>query len=149
MVTQNVDGLLQQAARELGLDCEVIEMHGTLWTVRCAADPAHPRVEVGEDMDPREGCAVCGAPLRPHITWFGEMPMGMSRIDTELVDSAVFISVGTSGVVYPAAGFVSAARRLGARCFEVNPVPSGGDFDQVLTGGAEEVLPALLESWCG
>lgn len=148
LVTQNVDGLVQAAARELELGVAITEMHGSLWRVRCARRADHPLVEVGEDLDPRGVCAVCGAALRPHITWFGEVPMHLPEIQRDLERAEVFLAVGTSGVVYPAAGFAAVARRAGARCVQINP-DLGGGFHEGVAAGAEVVLPALVEAWCG
>ena len=148
LVTQNVDGLLQAAAAEQGVAAEIIEMHGTLWAVRCAGDPTHGRPRVTPDApDPRGDCAECGDRLRPDVVWFGEMPRRMAEIGAALSDCRHFLAVGTSGVVYPAAGFVAVARQAGAACTEVNPEPTGGDFQTVLAGGAEQALPALVEEW--
>ncbi len=148
LVTQNVDGLLQQAALEEGIEADVIEMHGTLWTVRCAMDEDHPRVPVDPDApDPRGTCAVCGDLLRPDVVWFGEMPRQMERIQGDLLRCHHFLAVGTSGVVYPAAGFVNLARHTGAACTEVNPEPTGGGFHHALAEGSEAALPRLLAAW--
>lgn len=146
LITQNVDGLIQVAARENGVEVDVLEMHGTLWTVRCSHDPSHPRVAASlEDPEARGQCAVCGSALRPDIVWFGEMPQHMHRIQHELAGCDTFVAVGTSGVVYPAAGFVSLARRLGAHCIEVNPEPTGGGFHEARAEGAEVAVPRWVE----
>ncbi len=148
LVTQNVDGLLQAAARELDLAAEIVEMHGSLWTVRCEHDGGHPQVPVDPaGPDPRGRCARCGGRLRPDVVWFGEIPRHMPAIHDMLARCAVFVAVGTSGVVYPAAGFVQAARHAGARCLEINPEPTGGAFHDSLTEGAESALPRLLARW--
>jgi len=142
LVTQNIDGLLQRAGA-----VEVIEMHGALRELRCEDSESHPHVPVAGAQDPNAVCALCHAPLRPAIVWFGEMPVHMDRIQSELFQCDLFVSVGTSGVVYPAAGFVRLARMVGARCAEVNPEPSGGPFAVVVTEGAEVALPRLVDSW--
>lgn len=148
LVTQNVDGLLQAAAVELGLPVQVLELHGGLDRVRCSADPLHPRVPVAaDDPDARGACAACGARLRPDIVWFGEVPHHLDAVYARLEGCGTFLSVGTSGVVYPAAGFVAVAARAGALCVEVNPEPAGGPFDLVLPEGAEAALPRLLQAW--
>ena len=144
LVTQNVDGLLGDAGAD-----EVVEMHGSLRRLRCEDGEGHPKVPVRGEQT-RDGlCAVCGGRLRPDVVWFGEMPYEMDRIQAALGGCAYFVSVGTSGVVYPAAGFVSAARGQGARCVEVNPDPAGGPFHQVIAEGAETALPRLVEEWLG
>lgn len=150
LVTQNVDGLLQRAAEEVpGPPVEVLEMHGTLWAVRCERSERHPRraVEPGGDHRAAWMCAACGAALRPDIVWFGEMPRHMDRIAAALARCRTFLSVGTSGLVYPAAGFVALARQAGARCVEVNPEPTRGPFHVALAEGAEVALPRLVDAW--
>lgn len=142
LVTQNVDGLLQRAGAK-----EVIEMHGSLWELQCEADPNHPRHPVQGPQDAAGHCPWCHGRLRPAVVWFGEIPRHMDRIHAALVDCDVFVSVGTSGVVYPAAGFVRIARQVGARCIEVNPAPSGGPFDDVVAEGSESALPRLVAAW--
>lgn len=150
LVTQNVDGLLQEAARAEGLSVSVLEMHGTLWTARCAATEDHPRVPLGPDTpDPRGACDRCGALLRPDVVWFGELPRHLDAIDQALRRCAAFLAVGTSGVVYPAAGFAAVARRRGAETTEINPQPTGGAFDRAVAEGAETALPRLVEAWLG
>jgi NAD-dependent deacetylase len=128
LVTQNVDGLLQAAGA-----VDVIEMHGGLSRLRCERAEAHPRVPVRGRQDPSARCAACGAPLRPDIVWFGEVPHQLERIDREVRRARRFVAVGTSGVVYPAAGLASTAHRLGVRTVEINPVPSRAPwFDEVV-----------------
>lgn len=144
LVTQNVDGLLQDAGAD-----EVIEMHGTIRWLRCERDLAHPRVQLPRGGPVRGQCGTCGADLRPDVVWFGEMPQEMDRIHLLLGRCAVFVSVGTSGNVYPAAGFSAAAAGRGARCVEINPTPTGGVFDEVVAEGSETALPRLVDAWLG
>jgi NAD-dependent deacetylase len=123
-------------------------MHGALDRLCCERDRhGHPTVAVAGAQDPTATCARCGAHLRPDIVWFGEVPMHLDEIGRALSRCAVFLSVGTSGVVYPAAGFVDLARRAGARCLEINPEPSGGAFHATREEGAEVALPALVAAW--
>ncbi|MBM4321431.1 MAG: hypothetical protein FJ125_16190 [Deltaproteobacteria bacterium] len=77
------------------------------------------------------------------------MPLQLERILAALQRCTIFISVGTSGLVYPAAGFVTVARQSGATCIEVNPRPSGARFDHVVAEGAEQALPRLVDAWLG
>ncbi|MFT4626640.1 MAG: NAD-dependent deacetylase [Myxococcota bacterium] len=149
LVTQNIDGLIQAAAAADGTSADVIEMHGTLWRERCARDPAHPMVPVDPDRDARGTCAVCDARLRPHIVWFGEIPHHIDRIEEAVRRAGVLLSVGTSGVVYPAAGIADMARRCGAHTVEVNPDPTGGPFDQTIAEGSEGALPRIVGEWLG
>jgi NAD-dependent deacetylase len=91
-------------------------------------------------------CAATGA-VRPDIVWFGEMPYDMDRIEDALRDCDLFVSIGTSGAVYPAAGFVQTARYCGARTLEMNLEPSLGSFlfDESRTGPAGELVPAWVD----
>lgn len=149
LVTQNIDGLIQLAAHEMGVEVDVIEMHGSLWRVKCSIDDTHPVVPVRREEagEARGVCAVCGAPLRPQVTWFGEMPEHMGLISLHLQSCGVFVAVGTSGVVYPAAGFAALAAQRGVPTLEVNPAPTGGAFTHALAEGAETALPRLLSNW--
>ena len=144
LVTQNVDGLLQKASAN-----DVIEMHGSLFRLKCEHSDDHPRIGVYGPQDRDGVCSVCGAAMRPDIVWFGEMPEYMERIEHALRGCELFVSVGTSGVVYPAAGFSQMARQLGAHCVEVNPNPSGGVFHEVIAEGSETALPRLVGHWLG
>jgi NAD-dependent deacetylase len=143
LVTQNVDDLHERAgARRL------LHMHGELAKARClgcgAVGPSPLR------LAPSPPCPSCGkrGGLRPHVVWFGEMPMGMERIEAALRRCGVFVSVGTSGSVYPAAGFVAEARGHGARTVELNLEPSEGSalFDEARHGPATRLVPAFVES---
>lgn len=142
LITQNVDGLLQKASA-----IDVIEMHGSLWRIRCEDDAGHPRLGVYGEQDSEKRCAICGASMRPDIVWFGEVPEHLDRIEQALLGCDLFVAVGTSGVVYPAAGFAAVARANGAHCIEVNPEPSGGFFDEVVARASEDALPDLVASW--
>ena len=102
-----------------------------------------------EEMGHGPACPECGVPgrLRPDIVWFGEMPYEMDRIDRALMDADLFVSIGTSGNVYPAAGFVQTARYVHARTLEMNLEPSLGSylFDESRTGPAGALVPAWVE----
>lgn len=140
LITQNVDGLLTRAGA-----IEVIEMHGSILSLCCELDHDHPRVAVTGVQPPEQRCAKCGGALRPDIVWFGEIPHQLDAIQAAVADCAVFVSVGTSGVVYPAAGLVNLAKYAGALCIEVNPQPSGNPaFDDVIAESADVALPLLL-----
>ncbi len=142
LVTQNVDGLLGIAGAD-----EVVEMHGSLRRLKCERSDACPRVAVTGLQDRDRACADCGGRLRPDVVWFGEMPYAMETIYSMLAACTVFVNVGTSGVVYPAAGFSSGARSVGAVCIEINPDPAGGPFKHVLAEGAETALPRIVDDW--
>jgi NAD-dependent deacetylase len=142
LVTQNIDGLLQKAGA-----ADVIEMHGSLFRLRCEHDGRHPMVQVAGAQSRTARCARCGGRLRPAVVWFGEEPVEMDRILDAISRCDTFVSVGTSGVVYPAAGFASIARRFGKHTIEVNPITTGAVFDEVIAEPAEEALPRLVDRW--
>lgn len=143
VVTQNVDDL-----HERGGSRNVLHMHGELLKVRCRACSAV--FEWRQDIDESTSCPACEiAPsLRPHIVWFGEMPFCMHEIDRALDACDLFVSIGTSGNVYPAAGFVAQVRGRGfARSIELNLEPSEGVslFDEARQGPAGELVPEFVE----
>jgi NAD-dependent deacetylase len=146
IVTQNVDDLHERAgARRL------LHMHGELnsaWCLACDARTAW-QAPLG-DAPPCPACGERGS-LRPDIVWFGEMPYEMERIDRALMDADLFVSIGTSGAVYPAAGFVQTARYSGARTLELNLEPSLGStlFDEARTGPAGTLVPAWVDEILG
>lgn len=142
LVTQNVDGLLEAAGA-----LQVLDMHGSLWRGRCAHHPHHPRPRLPPEGGPTH-CQVCGAPLRPDIVWFGEVPHHLPAIDRALARATLFVAVGTSGTVYPAAGLGQRARALGAHTLEINPEPSRAPwFEQEDARGAEAALPEWVDRW--
>ena len=126
-------------------------MHGELRSAWCLACGGRTRWE--EDLGDWPACPSCGAAgrMRPDIVWFGEMPYGMERIDRALMEADLFVSIGTSGNVYPAAGFVRTARYAGARTLEMNLEPSSGSFlfDESRTGPAGALVPAWVEEMLG
>lgn len=141
LVTQNVDDL-----HERGGSRQVLHMHGELKSALCLACEA--RSPWHAPMLDRPPCPVCAAPsLRPDVVWFGEMPYEMGRIYQALETCDLFVSIGTSGAVYPAAGFVEEARRAGARTLELNLDPSEGShrFDESRLGPASVLVPAWVE----
>ncbi|WP_299553793.1 NAD-dependent deacylase [uncultured Tateyamaria sp.] len=137
LVTQNVDDL-----HEKGGSGDVIHMHGALASALCAACehrwPARLEMSVGEE------CPACAAPtIRPDIVWFGEIPYHMERIERALANADIFAAIGTSGNVYPAAGFVQMARHVGAETVEMNlePGENVGLFDDIRESKASETVP--------
>jgi NAD-dependent deacetylase len=144
LVTQNVDDLHGRAGSH------PIHMHGQLASAWCGAcDARHPWAATLIDAP---ACPVCGAvALRPDIVWFGEMPYRMEAIYAALREVDLFVSIGTSGAVYPAAGFVRAAREVGARCLELNLERSEGSpwFHETRLGPASELVPAWVEEMLG
>lgn len=142
LVTQNIDNLHERAGNK-----NVIHMHGELLKVRCAW--SGQVLEWTGDVTPDDKCHCCQFPsaLRPHVVWFGEMPLGMDEIYSALAMADVFIAIGTSGHVYPAAGFVHEAKLQGAHTVELNLEPSqvGSEFEEKQYGLASEVVPAFVE----
>ena len=141
LVTQNVDDLHERAGSQRGL-----HMHGELRPARCTACEARP--SWADDLLGAPPCPRCGrSTLRPDVVWFGEYPYGLTEIDRAVSECDVFVSIGTSGAVYPAAGYVMQAASLGARTLELNLVPSDGAhfFDEVRNGPATEAVPEWVE----
>jgi NAD-dependent deacetylase len=142
LCTQNVDDLHERAGSD-----RVHHMHGSLFESRCVqcnvpfSDQAF--YETANDLP---ACSKCGKPVRPHIVWFGEIPLDMEGIYRELDRATRLLVVGTSGSVYPAAGFVQLANRQGIRTIYVGPEKplNAAAFDEVILGTATEVLPALV-----
>ena len=142
LVTQNVDDLHERAG-----STRLLHMHGELLSALCTACGGRSRVAGSGLAD--ICCPECGlSRLRPDIVWFGEMPMHMERIEAALADAELFLAVGTSGNVYPAAGFVDLASAAGAWCLELNLDPSmvSHRFDESRLGRAGELLPPLVEA---
>lgn len=143
LVTQNIDDLHERAGSR-----NLIHIHGELLKARCEAC-RHVGEERG-DLSVDSTCPACGLPggMRPHVVWFGEMPLEMERIYRALADADLFISIGTSGNVYPAAGFGAEARAQGAHTVELNLEPSEGAhaFAHGHYGPATEVVPAFVEA---
>ncbi|TFL17689.1 NAD-dependent deacylase [Jannaschia formosa] len=138
LVTQNVDDLLERAGAE-----GVIHMHGELTRALCHACGA--RWQAPEAMAPGDPCPACArAATRPDIVWFGEIPYRMEEIEAALARADLFVSIGTSGTVYPAAGFVELARMAGAETLELNLEASGGRFDVTREGPASRIVPAWV-----
>ena len=141
LVTQNVDNL-----HEAGGSQSVIHMHGELTSIRCSACGAKQFFEGETSVD--MPCPSCNAPaMRPDIVWFGEMPFFMTEIETALENCDLFVSIGTSGAVYPAAGFVHMARSMGKQTLEINLEPSEGSssFDESRVGKAGTLVPLWVD----
>lgn len=141
LVTQNIDDL-----HERGGSREVHHMHGELRSALCrACGQRVPWDGPMVDFPPCPGCGV--TELRPDVVWFGEVPYEMDRILVELQRADLFVSIGTSGAVYPAAGFVQYAARHGAHTLELNLVPSEGSdsFDEARHGPAGTLVPAWVD----
>lgn len=144
LCTQNVDDLHERAG-----SMRLVHMHGDLAKSRCEQECGAPPVEdhaVYRSLSEVKHC-VCGARLRPHIVFFGEIPLEMDRIQRELSRVTVMIVVGTSGSVYPAANFVHWARQTGARTIYIGPEAplNAAAFTQVVEGNAGAVLSGLFD----
>ncbi|MGC1303657.1 MAG: NAD-dependent deacylase [Caulobacteraceae bacterium] len=139
MCTQNIDDLHERAGAD-----PVTHMHGELFKARCTGCEA---VLVWREDLGGARCEACGAGLRPHVVWFGETPLEMDAIYAALEEADLFVAIGTSGSVYPAAGFVAEARRAGIRTCELNLEPSDNAraFDERRYGPASEIVPAWAE----
>lgn len=145
IVTQNVDDLHERAGAT-----RMLHMHGELRSALCAA--CGERVVWHGDLPPGSVCAMCSAgALRPDIVFFGEIPYEMERIEAALAECDLFVSIGTSGAVYPAAGFVQTARHYGAETLELNLDPSAGSvfFDETRLGAAGLLVPEWVAAMLG
>ncbi len=141
IVTQNVDDLHERAGAN-----RLVHMHGELKSALCLS--CGTRQPSPERLSDGAACANCAASgrLRPDIVWFGEIPYHMDRIEDALAACDLFVSIGTSGAVYPAAGFVQMARIAGARTLELNLEPSEGTsfFHEARHGPAGTLVPAWV-----
>lgn len=145
IVTQNVDDLHERAGTT-----RMLHMHGALRSSLCAL--CGIRREWTGSLPPAATCPDCGEDaLRPDIVFFGEMPYGMDQIETAIAGCDLFVSIGTSGAVYPAAGFVQLAAHHGARTLELNLERSAGSnwFNETRLGPAGVLVPAWVEEMIG
>ncbi|GKW10474.1 NAD-dependent protein deacylase [Pectobacterium punjabense] len=144
LITQNIDNLHERAGSQ-----RVIHMHGELLKIRCSQ--SGQIFEWTDDLAVGERCHCCQFPalLRPHVVWFGEMPLYMDKIYQALAQADYFIAIGTSGHVYPAAGFVHEAHSHGAYTLELNLEPSQveSQFDEKIYGPASTVVPEFVGAW--
>ncbi|MEL6422613.1 MAG: NAD-dependent deacylase [Pseudomonadota bacterium] len=146
VVTQNVDTLHEAAGT-----ADPIHMHGSLARTLCNACGA--RAAWDTPLTTKDVCGACGrrGTVRPDVVWFGEVPYEMERILSLLVQADLFLSIGTSGTVYPAAGFVQIAKEAGAVAVELNLEPSEGAslFDEQINGPASAIVPAFVDRLLG
>ncbi|WP_131913460.1 Sir2 family NAD+-dependent deacetylase [Celerinatantimonas diazotrophica] len=146
LVTQNIDNLHERAGSQ-----NIYHMHGELMKVRCVkTGKLYP---CDHDIAVDEPCHCCtpASPLRPHVVWFGEMPLYMDDIMAHISQADLFIAIGTSGVVYPAAGFVRQASLSGAKTVELNLAPSQVEsaFDEKYYGPATKIVPEFCHQIMG
>jgi NAD-dependent deacetylase len=140
LITQNVDDLHQRAGSK-----NVFPMHGELRKARCSNCKTIQACDVS--VDQASVCIFCGEKsMRPHIVWFGEMPLFMQEIEAALASSDLFVAIGTSSAVYPAAGFYHTAKQIGAKTVELNLQPSdqASNFDEAYYGVASKVVPEFF-----
>ncbi|HZX95772.1 MAG TPA: NAD-dependent deacylase [Myxococcales bacterium] len=148
LCTQNVDPLHERAG-----STGVLHMHGELLKTRCSDCEREPFDDATAWLDAVPDCDRCGGQLRPHVVWFGEVPLGLERIYTELCECDLFVTVGSSGAVHPAAGFVSHLRHVPnsrgrfARCVYVGleRPENTHSFDECRLGKAGALLPSLFQ----
>jgi NAD-dependent deacetylase len=138
LITQNVDDLHQRAGSK-----NIIPMHGELLKIRCLGAEKHI-IDCKENQP--DTCPICKAKMRPHIVWFGEVPLEMERIYKELLGCDLFAYIGTSGAVYPAAEFRKIAKQAGAHvaCLNLEEV-GGGYTDEFIKGKAGEIVPKWVQ----
>lgn len=141
VITQNIDGMFQRAGVYVAA-----ELHGSLWRLRCARHGVRPDEGQGSFRERR--CADCGAWLRPDITWFEDNVNAevFARAGALVARADLFVSVGTSGAVWPAAGFAQQARRSGARMIEINPEDNEASplYDERIRAAASAAIPVLF-----
>ncbi len=142
LVTQNIDDLHERAGSH-----DVLHMHGELLKARCTSCGAVTPWR--EDLNRASLCPACNSLdcLRPHVVWFGEMPFGLDEISAAISRSDLFVAIGTSGRVYPAAAFVSWAREAGVRTLEINLEESAGSgiFHESRRGRAGDLVPPWVD----
>ena len=145
IVTQNIDDLHERAGSQA-----VWHMHGEILRAKCR-DCGH-RWATAVETAPQDPCPACQQPAtRPDVVWFGEVPYFLNAIDDVMQSAELFVSIGTSGNVYPAAGFVQMARQLGVETLELNLEPSDGaaQFDAARNGPASEIVPQWVDEMLG
>ena len=144
LVTQNVDDLHERAG-----SAPLLQMHGALNRARCLGCGATPAWTLPLATD--TPCPACGRPaLRPDVVWFGELPLHMAAIERALAACDLFVSIGTSGTVYPAAGFVDiAGQRADTLSLNLEPPERGSRFDASRIGPATRLVPALVDELLG
>ncbi|WP_339856939.1 Sir2 family NAD+-dependent deacetylase [Pseudohongiella acticola] len=140
LVTQNIDNLHERAGSQA-----LVHMHGELLKIRC--EQSGLIFDTREDLTLDTCCRCCREPgnLRPHVVWFGEIPLAMAKISKALEQCDLFVAIGTSGNVYPAAGFFELARDHGAHTVELNLESTNAAFDEHICGPASTVVPEFVE----
>lgn len=144
LITQNIDNLHERAGSR-----NVLHMHGEILKMRCVESQLV--FDIQQDLLFETECRCCRSPgnLRPHIVWFGEMPLGMQQINAALQTCELFVAIGTSGNVYPASGFYEVAKHNAAHTVELNLEVTGSRFDEHIYGSASAVVPAFFDGLLG
>ncbi len=144
LVTQNIDGLHHAAGNK-----RIYEMHGRLRECLCIGCDTHYQMDAIDLKQEIPLCPACGKYLRPDVVWFGEIPYYMEEIDNKLSRSSYLIVIGTSGVVYPAAGFAAYAKMMKAKIIGINlEAPDNAHFfDEFFQGKSGDILPILVDEW--
>ena len=145
LITQNVDDLHERAGSK-----RLLHMHGELLKLRCENNPEHIFDFNGNETESTH-CPICSASTRPHIVWFGEMPLYMQEIERALKECEIFAYIGTSSVVYPAAGFKSIAHshRAHVTCLNLEIPNFDPHTDTFIQGNASEIVPEWVDSLLG
>ncbi|MDZ4182855.1 MAG: NAD-dependent deacylase [Candidatus Cloacimonadaceae bacterium] len=143
LITQNVDGLHETAGNR-----HVLEMHGSLHRILCTACKTVSNISSIDLSQTIPKCRKCGGALRPDIVWFGEVPHALFEIEQLIKNCEIFLIIGTSGTVYPAAGFVMTAKVFGARTIAINlePPHNRSLIDEFHQGKAGEILPGMISA---
>ena len=139
LVTQNVDNLHERAG-----SLNVLHMHGELLKSRCYKTGSIFNQQKPLNLDSVCRCCRSLGNLRPHIVWFGELPLEIPKIENSLTTCGLFIAIGTSGLVYPAAGFYEQAKKCGAHTVEINLATTTSNFDTQLSGYASDLVPRFF-----
>lgn len=137
-----VDSMLEKAGAP-----HPYELLGSLFRLRCEATAAHPAVGVFGKQSPTATCRLCGAPLRPDVVWHGEPAQHLDVVHEAVKSCGVYLAVGTSARLPEVKELLRLAKEAGASTIEVNPNPSGLDYDHVLAEPAELAVPGLVAGW--
>lgn len=143
LATTSIDGLLAKAGA-----VDVLEMNGSLWSICCEADFAHPHLQVAGPQRRERKCSVCQSAMRPDVRWPGEPWRHLERLREVCTEADTVLVVGAD-LHDPVVDCLAAARAAGARCVEINPIPTGWAFDLVLAQAAEDAVPRLVAEWLG
>jgi len=144
LVTTAIDGLLHKAGA-----ADVIELNGSLWSIQCEEYDDHPHLQIAGPQSRDRKCAMCGATMRPDVRWAGESVRHLARVHAALRDCSLYICVGANELQPPISEFAGIAKEAGARCVEVNTVPTNAGFDEVIERPAEDAIPELVAEWLG